>query len=120
MHGLSSSVLLFSAIPLSAPQIGAPLGATNMPLRVLSMHAALIGQNAGSSAGRPGERQTSDQAKGIEPLARINGRIANRVQSRIHTRIDRTYNPQPDASSPFVTASKAAAQTPRVAGRGLQ
>ncbi|WP_308815767.1 hypothetical protein [Sphingomonas sp. GV3] len=39
-------------------------------------------------------------------MARIDNRIQNRVQSRIRNRIDRFYNPQADAASPFAVADE--------------
>lgn len=54
-----------------------------------------------------GQRQTRDQAAqdaGIEPMGRITNRIQNRVQTRIRNRIDRYYDPQVNATSPFVVA----------------
>lgn len=73
---------------------------------------------ATSSAGRAGERQVRGtlDAAGIEPMARLDSRIANRVQSRLRSRIDRFYDPQANASSPFTVASEQArttGQTPR-------
>jgi len=74
------------------------------------------GETARSVAGQTGQRQTRDQIAaeaGIEPMARIDGRIQNRVQSRIRNRIDRNYDPQANATSPFVVAGDQA----RTAGR---
>lgn len=54
-----------------------------------------------------GQRQTRDQVAqdtGIEPMGRIGSRIQSRVQSRIRNRIDRYYNPQANAVSPFIVA----------------
>ena len=69
-----------------------------------------VGRTAESSAGRVGERQRRDQADGIEPLARIEGRLTNRVQSRIRNRIDRNYDPLANATSPFMVAGDAQPQ----------
>ena len=67
-----------------------------------------------SAAGEAGRRQTREQEiGGIKPIGRINSRIANRVQSRLRTRIDRYYDPQANAASPF----KAASEEARTAGR---
>lgn len=72
------------------------------------------GRVASSAAGQAGQRQTREQPiAGIEPLARIDNRIQNRVQSRQRTRIDRFYDPQANARSPFETAAERA----RAAGR---
>lgn len=55
---------------------------------------------------QPGQRQKrEDVAPNIEPLDRIESRIANRVQSRIRNRIDRFYDPQANATSPYVVAA---------------
>lgn len=62
-----------------------------------------------------GQRQTRESVAkdtGIEPFGRINNRIQNRVESRLRNRIDRNYNPQANAISPFVVAGDQA----RVAG----
>lgn len=65
------------------------------------------GRTARSSVGQVGQRQTrnttADQT-GIKPMARIESRIQNRVQNRIRNRIDRNYDPQANASDPFVVA----------------
>ena len=64
-------------------------------------------QTAISPTGQAGQRQTRDQLAvkaGIEPLARIGGRIENRVHTRIRNRIDRYYDPLANATSPFVVA----------------
>jgi hypothetical protein len=41
-------------------------------------------------------------------MVRINNRIANRVQSCLRARIDRNYDPQANASSPFDVAGEEA------------
>lgn len=65
------------------------------------------GRVAGSAVGSAGERQTratlADEA-GIKPMARLNLRVQNRVQSRVRNRIDRYYDPQANALSPFKAA----------------
>ncbi len=72
------------------------------------------GSTAQIGNGRIGLRQTREEAApNVKPLARIQSRIASRVQSRLRTRIDRNYDPQANATSPFETASDQA----RVAGR---
>lgn len=61
-----------------------------------------------SAVGQAGRRQTREQTAqqtGIEPMARIDARVQNRVQARIRNRIDRYYDPQANATSPFVVAS---------------
>lgn len=77
---------------------------------------SLQAETARSAAGRAGERQTRDQVAqdtGIKPMARIESRIQNRVQSRIRNRVDRSYEPQANATSPFAAAGDQA----RSAGR---
>lgn len=67
-------------------------------------------------SGQTGQRQTRDQVAqdaGIEPMRRIGSRIQNRAQTRIRNRIDRYYDPQANATSPFVVAGDQA----RTAGR---
>jgi hypothetical protein len=69
------------------------------------------GHTARSSVGQVGQRQTRDtaaQQTGIKPMARIASRIQNRVQSRIRDRIDRNYDPQANATDPFVVAGEQA------------
>jgi hypothetical protein len=61
-----------------------------------------------------GQRQTREgiaKETGIEPLGRINNRIQNRVEARLRNRIDRNYNPQANAISPFVVAGDQARVT---------
>lgn len=76
-----------------------------------------IGQSAqiaDSSVGQVGQRQAREEAApNVEPMGRINNRVANRVQSRIRNRIDRFYDPQANAASPFEVAGEQA----RAAGR---
>lgn len=72
------------------------------------------GQVAKSSAGQVGRRQTREEAAAkINPLAAVNGRLQNRVESRLRTRIDRYYDPQANTLSPF----KVAGEETRIAGR---
>jgi hypothetical protein len=68
--------------------------------------------------GRIGQRQSRDAVArdtGIEPMARLQTRVANRVQSRLRNRIDRNYDPSANATSPFVVAGEQARrpQSPR-------
>ena len=72
---------------------------------------------AESAVGEVGQRQTSAQLDTVsQPLGRIDNRIRNRVQSRIRNRVDRFYDPQANATSPFTVASDSA-RTPDQAGR---
>ncbi len=67
------------------------------------------GRIADSAVGEVGQRETrADPATGIRPMARIDNRIQNRVQSRIRNRIDRFYDPQANATSPFAVADEQA------------
>lgn len=69
------------------------------------------GQTATSSVGQTGQRQTREQVAqeaGIEPMARIGGRIQSRAETRIRNRIDRNYAPQPSAASPFIVSGEQA------------
>lgn len=73
-----------------------------------------VGRTADAGSGRIGQRQRrEDGVSNIEPLGRIESRVANRVQSRIRNRIDRYYDPQANETSPFRVAGDQA----RVAGR---
>lgn len=40
-----------------------------------------------------GQSETRERVKGVEPLARINNRIPNRIHSRRGNRVDRDYHP---------------------------
>lgn len=65
------------------------------------------GRTARSSVGQVGQRQTRDTAEqqtGIKPMARITSRVQNRVQNRVRNRIDPYYDPQANATDPFVVA----------------
>jgi hypothetical protein len=63
------------------------------------------GRNARSSVGEAGKRLATREAEGpIKTAARINNRVQNRVQSRLRNRIDRSYDPQVNATSPFAVA----------------
>lgn len=76
---------------------------------------ANVGRTATTGTGRIGQRQTREEAApNVQPLNRIQNRIASRVQNRNRNRIDRYYDPQANAASPFEVASDQA----RVAGRG--
>lgn len=73
-----------------------------------------VGQTAGSGVGQVGQRLTREEtAPTIEPMDRISSRVQNRVQSRIRNRIDRFYNPEANAASPFEVAG----DRTRTAGR---
>ena len=76
-----------------------------------------VGQVTRSTVGQVGQRQTrAEMATGDAPTGRTNTRITNRVQSRIRNRIDRYYDPQVNAASPFAVAgdqARTAGQPPR-------
>ena len=65
------------------------------------------GRTAETSIGEVGQRQRMDEvAPNLEPMVRIPSRIQNRVQSRIRSRLDRYYDPQANAASPFEVAGE--------------
>ncbi len=85
-------------------------------LPIVPVPDTLPGQTATSTAGQAGRRQSRDelgQQAGIAPMARIGGRVRNRVETRIRNRIDRDYDPQANTISPFAAAGDQA----RTAGR---
>lgn len=87
VSGLAGAALLLAAAPAVAQQ-------------------ATGGRVATSAAGEVGQRRTRDvPIAGVEPMARVNNRIQNRVQSRLRTRIDRDYDPEASAASPFEAAA---------------
>lgn len=68
--------------------------------------ASSQGQAAASAVGRAGERQNRAGFVGITPTARLQTRLANRVQTRLRNRIDRNYDSQANAISPFKVAGE--------------
>lgn len=73
----------------------------------LSAQESSPGRVDASPVGEVGQRQARDQEVGrVQPAPRINSRIANRVQSRLRNRIDRNYDPQANALSPFAVADE--------------
>lgn len=56
------------------------------------------------AGGQIGQRQEREDVASIEPTGRVDSRIPNRVQSRLRNRIDRFYDPQANAASPYVVA----------------
>ncbi|WP_156487328.1 hypothetical protein [Sphingomonas melonis] len=120
MRGIEASLLIafvaLSFAPSAAAQrIEQPEDSTAaMQQSIAPLPMTRTGQTAASIAGRIGQRQTRDSTiAGIEPLARIDSRIQNRVESRIRTRIDRYYDPQANAVSPFVVAGERVKQAGR-------
>lgn len=65
-------------------------------------------ETASDMVGRRQSREQISQSARIEPMARIDSRIQNRVQSRLRNRIDRYYDPQANATSPFSSAAERA------------
>ncbi len=79
---------------------------------------ASAGSVATSAVGETGRRQTKEEGvAGIKPMTRIESRIMNRVQSRIRNRIDRYYDPQANAISPFAVAGENARNAKKPSGR---
>lgn len=79
---------------------------------------AQSGQAPLVAAGKVGQRQTREEAApNLQSLRRVQNRISNRVQSRLRNRIDRFYDPQANATSPFEVASDQARTTGRPAPR---
>lgn len=67
-----------------------------------------VGKTAQVNSGRVGQRQSRDDQSSqvnVQPLARTATRISNRVQTRIRNRVDRNYDPQANAASPFSVAA---------------
>lgn len=64
------------------------------------------GKVATSSAGKVGQRQTRDETKGVTLTGRLQSRVLSRVEARLRNRIDRYYDPQANATSPFKVAGE--------------
>ena len=82
----------------------------NAPFQGSSPRGISSGEKTGtvatSAVGTAGQRlETGQGAANIKPMARLDTRIANRVQSRIRNRIDRYYDPAANATSPFKIAA---------------
>lgn len=72
------------------------------------------GQAPSVTNGEVGQRQTREEAApNLQSLRRVQNRVSNRVQLRLRNRIDRFYNPQANATSPFEVASDQARTTGR-------
>lgn len=65
-----------------------------------------LSQTNQTAVGRAGQRQSRNEATGIVALQRLDTRIVGRVQTRLRTRIDRYYDPQANATSPFKVAGE--------------
>lgn len=114
MAGIMHRLICLRALSLSligasiALLVGSPANAqARPPLDPGPQHKA--GSVATSSVGTAG--QLSENNPGlteVQPMARLNTRISNRVQSRIRNRIDRFYDPEANATSPFKVAAEQA------------
>ena len=71
---------------------------------------ASTGRVATSSVGEVGQRRTNALA-GVAPLARVNTRVRNRIESRLRTRIDRSQVPLTDSNAGYDAAAQATSQT---------
>ena len=72
-----------------------------------AQETARSGQVPKSAVGEVGQRQTANSSQNnIEPVGRLNNRVANRVQNRIQTRIDRFNNSTANTTSPFEVAAE--------------
>jgi hypothetical protein len=92
------ALMLAGAVPVTAQTVDTSVG-----------QGTPAGHVASSTVGEVGQRLTREEsAQQIEPLGRVESRIQNRVQSRIRNRIDRYYNPQANATSPFEIAGQQA------------
>ena len=98
---LTLLVLALAAVPAAAqlPSRPAPVREEEQPLPPPQLPVSAAGRPAASAVGVTGQRQTREAVRGIEPMARINSRIPNRVRSRLRTRIDRDYDPQASAAA---------------------
>ena len=65
-----------------------------------------LSQTKQTGVGRAGQRQNRDATTGIVALQRLDTRVVSRVQTRLRTRIDRYYDPQANATSPFKVAGE--------------
>ena len=65
-----------------------------------------LSQPKQTGVGRAGQRQNRDATTGIVALQRLDTRVVSRVQTRLRTRIDRYYDPQANATSPFKVAGE--------------
>lgn len=71
----------------------------------ISQHVAAQDQSGSvpkSSVGTIGQRQTIPS---VAPLARVNGRLENRVEARLRTRIDQTYDGDISGASRIAAAA---------------
>ena len=80
--------------------------AENVPVAPSSSTPVISqGRAANAGNGQVGQRQSrADAAPSALPLDRVQGRIASRVQNRLRNRIDRFYDPQANAMTPFLVA----------------
>lgn len=91
-------ILIIIAVMLG---ISAPASAQDAPVSA--------GRTAQSSVGTVGQRLTSTStgdATHIEPMARLDTRVSNRLRSRLRTRIDRDYVSATDPTNAFTEAGE--------------
>ncbi|WP_207791105.1 hypothetical protein [Allosphingosinicella flava] len=74
------------------------------------------GQTAESLSGPIGKRKGRDQAYAMDPMGRVNNRIANRVETRLRNRIDRNYSPAMTFTGSLEAASEARLTRVRTSG----
>lgn len=98
--------------PVAASQVRESARTDDIPPVVVDEKVARAPEVGGGTLGQRQTRADIAWKTGIEPMARIDNRIANRVQSRLRNRIDRNYDPQANATSPFIVAQEQA-QTAR-------
>lgn len=92
--------------PVAAGQVRESVGADDIPPVVVDEQVGRAPEVGGNMLGQRQTRADVARKTGIEPMARIDNRIANRVQSRLRNRIDRNYDPQANATSPFIIAQE--------------
>lgn len=110
--GMATALLTTNSVSAQGQQLGSqPDYSVNLSIPnqsrppVITTPQQQAGHVAASSVGTAGQRQNIQQMTNIKPMARLDTRIANRVESRIRNRIDRSYNPQANTTSPFKVAA---------------
>lgn len=114
MRSMSILLALVAATPAAAQNRGGAQDQdeTAQQGEFTPLATGFAGGVANSAVGEVGQRQTRAQAApNTQPMARINSRINNRINNRLQNRIDRSYNPQATAVTPFEVAEKQV-QTP--------
>lgn len=115
--GLTSSVAHAQVVtPPSGDRVKNILMSPNVPVQAPASPSSTKqpeGRNGVAAAGVVGERQLPGNSTFmIDPLARLQTRVANRVENRIRNRVDRNYDPQANATSPFARADANARRQP--------